>query len=304
MNGLELFLISTTGGTPIQITSDQYTCSYPAWSPDGKSIAYCGYDAQYTPGIYLISSGGGTATRITNQGVPYLIAYPSWSADGAYIAFAGYDAQEVPSVYLASTSTGFAVQVPLGGRHARQPQVSPYLKAPPIKLIGTGGILGSNAAGFIISQSGAPVNTVVTFDTGHATLASRNAARVTTQTGNGAQPPSNLIFTVTSNDGLTSLKFTNGTSASGVTTVVGSGGSVNTATSAIVSFDGKTGLVAMAFTYNAIRAYAATPEIHGDEVTYNGSISSVVDEHGINIAPNGASSVTLNSKTGQLVRFK
>ncbi|MDR3691795.1 MAG: hypothetical protein P4L46_20615 [Fimbriimonas sp.] len=299
----QLYMVPSSGGTPTQLTSSTGGGYYPAWSPDGSTIAFVTYDTQGGPAIYTMPANGGPAVKISNAGVPSSITSLSWAADGAHMVFAGYDSLEVSGMYLLSVSTGLTVQLPSGGKQPFSPSCSPYLSTPPAILIGPGGIMGSSAAGCLLSQSGDTVNTVVTFDTGHATTASRNAARVTTQTGLPGNPPTNLIFTLTSSDGLTSLKYTKGTSGAGITTVIGSGGSVGRATSAVLSFNGTTGTVALAFTYNTIRAANATPEVNGDEVTYRGSISSVVDGQGRSLAPNGASSITINSKTGQLVRL-
>ena len=81
------------------------------------------------------------------------------------------------------------------------------------------------------------------------------------------------------------------------------GGSVMTAVSAVVSYDGATGLVALVLTYGTSRPVQAPRVVQGDEVTYQGSITSLVNAQGVNLAPNGASSVTINSKTGKLVRY-
>ncbi len=49
----------------------------PAWSPDGQQIAYQGTDEEgNNPGIYLISSDGGPATRLTTDQSD---RYPAWS---------------------------------------------------------------------------------------------------------------------------------------------------------------------------------------------------------------------------------
>jgi TolB protein len=57
----------------------------PAWSPDGSQIAYQGTDPQgNNPGLYLVSAGGGSSTRLTDHETDRA---PTWSPDGASIAY-------------------------------------------------------------------------------------------------------------------------------------------------------------------------------------------------------------------------
>ncbi len=63
----------------VQVTGDGNQNIEPAWSPDGKWIAYHSV-AQH--GIWLIPSGGGPARRLTAFG-----SMPTWSPDARQIAF-------------------------------------------------------------------------------------------------------------------------------------------------------------------------------------------------------------------------
>lgn len=55
---------------------------WPAWSPDGRRIAYVS-SASSRPGVY-VANADGTGSRVL---VPGLAASPTWSPDGARIAF-------------------------------------------------------------------------------------------------------------------------------------------------------------------------------------------------------------------------
>ncbi|HIC54184.1 MAG TPA: hypothetical protein EYO97_10165, partial [Gemmatimonadetes bacterium] len=55
--------------------------TYPAWSPDGASIAFA-----YQGRIWLVPVEGGVAHQLTSG--PGYHSQPSWSPDGRSIAFA------------------------------------------------------------------------------------------------------------------------------------------------------------------------------------------------------------------------
>ena len=82
----DLFMVPTAGGKPQRLTSSKGNESEPAWSPDGRWIAFVakrGDDKQ--PQLYAISASGGEAIRITD--VPTGVATPKWFADSQRIAF-------------------------------------------------------------------------------------------------------------------------------------------------------------------------------------------------------------------------
>jgi TolB protein len=72
------------GDEVVQITSEYPDRDdNPAWSPDASHIAFQS-DRSGDWEIWLIPSGGGVATRVTNGGG----TEPTWSPDGSHIAFA------------------------------------------------------------------------------------------------------------------------------------------------------------------------------------------------------------------------
>lgn len=88
-----LFLLEIASGEVRQMTSDKQNASSPAWSPDGRTIAFVS-DRRITddekPQIYLLPVDGGEAQPLTEmkQGA----GQPFWSPDGTKIAFtAGID---------------------------------------------------------------------------------------------------------------------------------------------------------------------------------------------------------------------
>ena len=80
----EIFLASASSGGPIQLTRAKKSSSSPAWSPDGKWIAFTS-DRKDKRQIYLIRPDGGEARGITS--VDEGVGAFGWSPDGKSIAF-------------------------------------------------------------------------------------------------------------------------------------------------------------------------------------------------------------------------
>src|SRR5436305_249443 len=67
----------------VAATTDPATDRFPAWSPDGKRIAFERSNAKGPVGIYTISSLGGAERKLTDfPGASQM----SWSADGKWLA--------------------------------------------------------------------------------------------------------------------------------------------------------------------------------------------------------------------------
>jgi len=94
----ELFVMNADGTGVTQLTHDGAYAGFPAWSPDGTTIAYASYQgSNYIPGclglsicptdLYLIDAAGGTPRQFATD--PDLSeTTPSWSPDGSRLAFA------------------------------------------------------------------------------------------------------------------------------------------------------------------------------------------------------------------------
>lgn len=78
-----IWIVATSGGDPIQVTQGGRDNS-PAWSPDGKTLAFLSArDA--TPQVYLLSMEGGEAKKLTQLSTGADLFH--WSPDGKMIAF-------------------------------------------------------------------------------------------------------------------------------------------------------------------------------------------------------------------------
>jgi dipeptidyl aminopeptidase/acylaminoacyl peptidase len=79
----EIFVARTDGGEPIQLTRAKKSSNAPAWSPDGKWLAFAS-DRTDKRQLYLISPLGGEARAITNLEEGF--GAFQWSPDGRQIA--------------------------------------------------------------------------------------------------------------------------------------------------------------------------------------------------------------------------
>lgn len=110
--------VNAETGDVNQLSSENYDDHSPAWSPDGKTIAFVSNrseDADLTPGyqdLWLIPSDGGAVRRLTKQSGH--MQCPVWSPDGAEIAYIGHDRPDEiwgvsdPHLWVVSVESGEA----------------------------------------------------------------------------------------------------------------------------------------------------------------------------------------------------
>ena len=82
----DLWLFPTEGGEQRLLTTDASTESSPAFSPDGRWLAFVAQrDEDKAPQLYILPLGGGEARRITS--VPTGVTAPKWYGDSSGLAF-------------------------------------------------------------------------------------------------------------------------------------------------------------------------------------------------------------------------
>ena len=100
------------GSNPRQLTSfgpDHGTTGSPAWSPDGKLIAFDTRPPGSSSSIFVIDAdGGGQPRRLTGPGSTNFI--PAWSSDGRFIYF-GSDRSGPVEIWRLPVSGGTPEQV-------------------------------------------------------------------------------------------------------------------------------------------------------------------------------------------------
>jgi Tol biopolymer transport system component len=140
----EIYTISPTGGSPFQVTNNEFwrygedaipfEDRYPSYSPDGRKLAYVGYDKN-TPletdyEIFTINATGGTPFQVTHDtSEGWQLRSPSYSPDGKRIAYTQVapTSSETSQIYTinATGGTPFNVTKDSTGSYHDFPDYSP-----------------------------------------------------------------------------------------------------------------------------------------------------------------------------------
>jgi Tol biopolymer transport system component/DNA-binding winged helix-turn-helix (wHTH) protein len=91
-NSSGLYIKQLGNEKAVRLTEDS-SCVVPAWSPDGRSIAFSRSNKEGS-GIYLMPSLGGSIRKLTATEVGCdRFSYLSWSSDGQWLAFPDNDSK-------------------------------------------------------------------------------------------------------------------------------------------------------------------------------------------------------------------
>jgi dipeptidyl aminopeptidase/acylaminoacyl peptidase len=84
-----IFVVTTEGGEPRQVTDGDWDDTQPAWSPDGRELAFVSArhetrEFDSTSDVWAVSAEGGEPRRLTESSGG--CGAPSWSPDGTQVA--------------------------------------------------------------------------------------------------------------------------------------------------------------------------------------------------------------------------
>ena len=82
---IEIYTMSSSGGSETAITSGGGQKMHPQWSPDGGRIAYQKLDSSGVWQVCIAPSTGGGETVLTSSSYDHV--YPQWSPNGAFLVY-------------------------------------------------------------------------------------------------------------------------------------------------------------------------------------------------------------------------
>ncbi len=95
----------------------------PAWSPDGKWIAFVGSDSVGVVDLWIISADGASQRRLTDD--RFIDGSPTWSPDGARIAFHSAREKSIFQIWALALADSTVAPITREARRAMNPAWSP-----------------------------------------------------------------------------------------------------------------------------------------------------------------------------------
>lgn len=80
----DIYMVSTSGGAPIRLTTSKKPETSPRWSPDGRRLAFLSSRDGKKPQVYLLDLRGGEATAVTDYKTG--ASAIAWSPDSSKLA--------------------------------------------------------------------------------------------------------------------------------------------------------------------------------------------------------------------------
>lgn len=291
----DLWVTSSTGGTPTDVTptalKSEGFFEDPSWSADGVTIAATFHPSGSSTSEIVKFSATNPATYQVTTPSGYSDVAVSYSPDGSKMAFYRSNVGgATPGIYIsdaAGLNAALVLQDPSGGLVGIGTlDWSPFLPKETVVSATASTFYHQAASGFLLSQVGSQFGSLVAF-----TATTPSSATVTSPTTSGAAAP--LVFNITA-DSITQIGYINNYFNPGTTM------SLTSTPSVVVTVDGSTGQVDLV----APAAKPATSRTSGLNVTYSGTFKALYDKSGKNLAPSGASEITVDPKSGKLVSFK
>jgi len=112
-----LFIVAATGGTARQLTSHPARDYWPAWSPDGLTIAFSSNRLGHDD-VYVVPAEGGAPTRLTFHSADDAVT--GWTPDGQYVLFTSY---RFPRAHYRGYPSGLMTQLYKVDRDGHSPEM-------------------------------------------------------------------------------------------------------------------------------------------------------------------------------------
>jgi Tol biopolymer transport system component len=119
----DIYVLAIGSQRPVRLTTDPAEDCSPAWSPDGRSIAFLRGHPAANSSIMVMDAGGGSERKIADlaRGSRTRVRDLDWSSDGKWLVFSG-----APGIFAVSVETGerFPLTFPQPGQGDFYPAVS------------------------------------------------------------------------------------------------------------------------------------------------------------------------------------
>src|SRR5215510_6769248 len=120
-----IYLVSVETGEKRKVTAPSAGStgdSYPAFAPDGKTLAFIRSSSRATTDLYLLSLGGGATRRLTFDNTSILGL--AWTSDGREIVFASRRGGSIYSLWRIPAAGGTPERLPTIGQSVGSPAIS------------------------------------------------------------------------------------------------------------------------------------------------------------------------------------
>jgi len=122
---LSIYLVSIETGEKRKMTTPSAGAagdSYPAWAPDGKTLAFLRSSSRATTDLYLLSVDGGEPRRLTIDNTSILGF--AWTSDGREIVFSSRRGGSIYSLWRIAVAGGAPERLPTIGQSVVSPAIS------------------------------------------------------------------------------------------------------------------------------------------------------------------------------------
>ncbi|HEY9433048.1 MAG TPA: winged helix-turn-helix domain-containing protein [Blastocatellia bacterium] len=122
---LSIYLVSIETGEKRKVTAPSTGAagdSYPAFAPDGKTLAFVRSSSRATTDLYLLSLDSGATRRLTFDNTSILGL--AWTSDGREIVFASRRGGSIYSLWRIPAAGGTPERLPIIGQSVVSPAIS------------------------------------------------------------------------------------------------------------------------------------------------------------------------------------
>ena len=120
--GVSLLLLHTPGEVATRVDTDGDWSITPAFSPDGRSLAYASGSLEHTD-LFLYTMDSGESRVLVND--VGRASHPTWSPDGRRLAFSSYEGDSDAELYTLDLSTNVVTRLTYNEAHDDAPAWSP-----------------------------------------------------------------------------------------------------------------------------------------------------------------------------------